>query len=68
MNTSVTVVPIEQPESETWRKFYNGPHAGLIDVEAATKEMPWLIGMGRAATVDTNNRAVVCRHDLPDAT
>ncbi len=32
--------------SEIWDRFYNGPNAGLIDVELARKEMPWLIGEG----------------------
>ncbi len=29
---------------ETWRQYLNGPQPGTINVEAAKKEMPWLVG------------------------
>ena len=44
MGTTLECRLIDIPE--TWRRFYNGPNAGLIDVELAHKEMPWLIGEG----------------------
>jgi hypothetical protein len=28
---------------ETWIKFFNGPNAGMIDLETARRDMPWLV-------------------------
>jgi len=39
--------------SEVWNRFYNGPNAGLIDVEVARKEMPWLIGEGTSVQLSS---------------
>lgn len=29
---------------ETWRRYYDGPNAGTIDVETARREVPSLLG------------------------
>ncbi len=51
MNGSITIVPSEQQQFETWRRYYNGPHAGLIDVALAKTECPWLVGSGAGVTI-----------------
>jgi hypothetical protein len=52
MNGSATFTHDPGSVQQTWRQFYNGPNAGLIDVELARREMPGLIG--EAATVVFN--------------
>lgn len=36
---------------ETWLRFYNGPNAGLVDVESAKREMPWILGVSPVVTL-----------------
>ncbi len=41
---------------ETWRRYYNGPNAGLIDVEVARREVPWLVGESSGVTFGSSAR------------
>lgn len=48
-SASVVVFSIPRPLDismipETMVRFLNGPNAGMIDIDAAEREMPWLIG------------------------
>ena len=59
-NATVAIRYIPAPAiSETWDKFYNGPNAGKIDVEAARREMPWLIGEAKSVTIRVSPEPVV---------
>jgi hypothetical protein len=51
MSGSLTLNVVEQATPETWRQYYNGPHAGFIDVALALKECPWLVGHGAGITL-----------------
>ena len=51
MNQSMCIRGDSPPLLETWRRFYNGPNAGLIDVAFAKREVPWLVGESQAVTV-----------------
>lgn len=52
-----TIISLEEITIlETWKRFYNGPNAGFINIEIARKEMPWLIGEGVSVTINTLDR------------
>jgi hypothetical protein len=58
MNQSATLPTGGVCLPETWRRFYNGPNAGLIDVEVASREMPWLVGVSPSGiTLNTQQPA-----------
>ena len=50
---SLTVPADAVVTPETWLRYYNGPHAGLIDVETARREMPWLVGASASLTLSS---------------
>jgi hypothetical protein len=50
---SLTVTAKVLAVPETWLRCYNGPHAGLIDVETARREMPWLVGAASLLNVSS---------------
>lgn len=61
MAQSATVASVSRVLPETWQRFYNGPNVGLIDVEIAAVEMPWLVGMSVGVTIDTHHPVGLCR-------
>ena len=62
---SLTLKVVEQPTQETWRQYYNGPHAGFIDVALALKECPWLVGHGAGITLKLPADLTVNSYDSP---
>ena len=40
---------------ETWLRYFNGPNAGYIDLQAAASEMPWLMGASTLSVVPALN-------------
>ena len=51
MSQSIDIRDDSPPLLETWRRFYNGPNAGMIDVSSAKREVPWLVGESPAVTL-----------------
>ena len=51
-SASITIsgTEVRQP-LETWDKFLNGPNAGMIEIESARREIPWIIGESSVVTV-----------------
>jgi len=65
MAQSVTLPSGTGELPETWRRFYNGPHIGLIDLEVASLEMPWLVGQAAGVTLETDQQSSrVLNHHL----
>lgn len=67
MDQSSTVETGGAELAETWRRFYNGPNRGLIDVEVATREMPWLVGLSSGVTLDIRHQPLPQQTDSPQS-
>ncbi len=54
---SATIRPEPQRLLDTWLRYYNGPNAGMIDVELARREVPWLVGESVSITIKSSIEA-----------
>lgn len=48
---SITITAGGVQLTETWQRFYNGPHAGRIDMDLAERDAPWLVGASPSVTL-----------------
>jgi hypothetical protein len=56
MIESTTIREESSPVLETWRRFYNGPNEGMIDIASAKRDAPWLVGEEPAVTLRFEGR------------